>query len=72
MTVTITPRTRKFVAYFWFVDWHCLSLGLHIGLDGPHIEIHLPFGFLRIGWVLAFHEEKQTSVSTATPKPDGV
>ena len=41
---------RKLVCYFFFVDWSCISLGLHIGLKQPNIEIHLPFGFMRIGW----------------------
>ena len=57
MTVTIaTPQTRQFVCYFWFVGWDCLSLGVHFCVLGPHLEIHLPFGFLRIGWVFGFHE----------------
>jgi len=41
---------RKFVAYFFFVGWNCISLGLHISMTHPNIEIHLPFGFIRIGW----------------------
>ena len=44
------PTKRKFVAYFWFVDWGCFSLGFHICITKPNIEIHLPFGFFRIGW----------------------
>jgi hypothetical protein len=35
--------------YFWFVGWDCISFGLHVCVGGPNIEIHLPFGFLRIG-----------------------
>ena len=42
--------TRRFVCYFWFVAWDCISLGFHVCLSGPHIEIHLPFGFVKIGW----------------------
>lgn len=37
-------------AYFWFVGWDCLSLGFHVCLSAPNIEIHIPFGFIRIGW----------------------
>lgn len=48
---------KRFVCYFWFVGWHCISLGGHICLRNPNIEIHLPFGFLRIGWVDAFGRE---------------
>ena len=42
---------KRFVCYFWFVRWDCISLGLHVSLARPNIEIHLPFGFVRIGWV---------------------
>ena len=27
------------------------GLGLHVHLQSPNIEIHLPGGFLRVGWV---------------------
>jgi len=40
----------RFRAYFYFVGWSCLSLGVHVCLSCPNIEIHLPFGFVRIGW----------------------
>lgn len=42
---------RTFVAYFFLVGWDCISLGFHISFANPNIEIHLPFGFIRIGWV---------------------
>jgi hypothetical protein len=46
-----TPKLeRQFVAFFWFVSWDCISLGLHLCYTGPHFEIHLPFGFIKIGW----------------------
>ena len=35
--------------YFWFVGWDCISLGLHVSLRARNVEIHLPFGFIRIG-----------------------
>lgn len=41
---------RVFVAYWFFVGWWSLSLGASIDIRGPNLEIHLPFGFLRIGW----------------------
>ena len=41
---------REWECFFNFVGWDCLSLGLHVGLRGPHVDIHLPFGFVRIGW----------------------
>ena len=42
---------KQFIAFFYFVAWDCVSLGLHVSFKNPNIEIHLPFGFIRIGWV---------------------
>jgi hypothetical protein len=42
---------KGFVAYFYFVGWDCLSLGAHVCTSLPNIELHLPFGFVRIGWM---------------------
>lgn len=53
MAVTVNvmrPKDAGFVCYFHFVGWDCLSLGFHVCLSAPNIEIHVPFGFLRIGW----------------------
>ena len=43
---------RVFCCYFHFVAWDCLSLGFHVSLLLPNIEVHLPFGFIRIGWLM--------------------
>lgn len=43
-------ETDTFDAYFWFVGWDCISLGFHVCLSAPNAEIHLPFGFIRVGW----------------------
>lgn len=40
----------KFVAFFWFVSWSDISFGISLHFSPPHIEIHVPFGFFRIGW----------------------
>lgn len=48
--ITAESSRRRFVAYFFFVGWDCLSFGVHVALLCPNIEIHLPFGFIRIGW----------------------
>jgi hypothetical protein len=42
---------KKFVCYFHFVGWDCLSVGGHVCLSKPNVEIHLPFGFIRVGWI---------------------
>lgn len=44
------PPRRKFVAYFHFVGWDCLEAGFHIALSEPNVELHVPFGFFRLGW----------------------
>lgn len=47
------PGARQFVAYFFFVGWDTpLQLGFSLCLSQPNLEIHIPFGFVRIGWVL--------------------
>lgn len=43
-------RPDGFICYFHFVGWDCISLGFHICFGAPNVEIHLPFGFIRIGW----------------------
>ncbi len=45
---------RKFVCYYYFVGWSNFSLGFHLSTYCPNIELHLPFGFIRIGWVIDF------------------
>ena len=40
---------RKPVFFFHFVRWSCISFGFHIDVASPNIEIHVPFGFVRIG-----------------------
>ena len=45
------PRlAKRFVAMFHFVDWSCIGFGVHVCFAEPNIEIHLPFGFVRVGW----------------------
>ena len=44
-------KGRYFVAYYWFVGWWTpINIGFHLDFHSPNIEIHLPFGFIRIGW----------------------
>lgn len=42
-------ETDSWDCYFWFVGWDYFSLGFHVCLGLPNIEIHLPFGFICIG-----------------------
>lgn len=45
-----TTRTREFECFFNFLGWHQWSLGLHVDPHHPHLDVHLPGGFFRIGW----------------------
>lgn len=47
---------RKKVYCWHFVDWYCISLGLTLDFHSPNIEIHLPFGFFRIGYEKRYRE----------------
>lgn len=42
--------SKMFVAYFYCSGWD-LSLGVSLCLTAPNLEIHVPFGFFRFGWV---------------------
>ena len=43
-------KDKQFIAYYYINGFDNLSLGFHISLSMPNIEIHVPFGFIRIGW----------------------
>jgi hypothetical protein len=53
-------KTRKFVAFFKYLGWWNLSLGIHVDLRAPQLQIHLPTGFVAIGW----HYEDPNDAST--------
>jgi hypothetical protein len=46
----ILPGSRKFACEFHFIAWTEISFGVNFGIGGPNFEIHVPFGFFRIGW----------------------
>jgi hypothetical protein len=41
---------RRFVAYFLWQGFRSINLGVSLCLEKPNLEIHIPFGFFRIGW----------------------
>jgi hypothetical protein len=43
--------TRRFVVHFHFIGWDHLQLGFHLCTSLPNIELHVPSGFLRVGWI---------------------
>jgi len=44
-------KSEGFVCYFYFISFWHWSLGLSFWPVGPNIEVHLPFGFIRFGFV---------------------
>lgn len=44
----------SFAFYFYFQRWSYINLGLHLSLADGNIEVHVPFGFFRIGRVNAW------------------
>lgn len=42
---------KRFGFYFVFTSWASIQAGFHIHVGMPNIEVHIPFGFIRIGWV---------------------
>jgi len=36
--------------YYYFIAWSHFSFVFHVDFSSPNLEIHLPFGFVRIGW----------------------
>lgn len=49
-SISNMPARRQFVAYFHLVGFDCFSIGFHMAVLQPNIEIHVPFGFFRVGW----------------------
>lgn len=43
-------KDLRFRCFYHFNNWYYFSLGLHIDITCPNIEIHLPFGFIKLGW----------------------
>jgi hypothetical protein len=48
-------QVRQRCCYFWFVGWANISVGITVCLKGPYLEIHVPFGFFRVGWNLTIN-----------------
>jgi hypothetical protein len=45
---------KKFVAYF-YCNGCDLSFGVSFCFTEPNLEIHVPFGFFRVGWSTGPH-----------------
>lgn len=51
-------RRRTFECFYNFLGWWHWSLGLHVDLRHPHVDLHVPFGYLRIGWFRCWTNEE--------------
>lgn len=40
---------KRWAAYFHRSGWAHISLGVHVSLEDPNLELHVPFGFFRFG-----------------------
>lgn len=49
---------REFVAYFWLQSFKNINFGISVCLKSPNLEIHIPFGFFRIGWEVIHNLDK--------------
>ena len=62
-----TETIPKFVMLFFFQGWHSIQFGIHFDLKHMNCELHIPFGFIRIGFESVSHilemSEKQHIVS---------
>jgi hypothetical protein len=54
------------ICYFHYLGWWSWSLGIHLDPHTPNIEIHIPFGFLRVGRERTWEKslEDRTSIKT--------
>jgi hypothetical protein len=43
-------QQRVFVCMWTFIGWQDISLGFHVCLGEWYIDLHVPFGWLRVGW----------------------
>ena len=41
---------RRFGVLLYINSWYFIQLGIHVDLQTPNVELHFPFGFLRVGW----------------------
>jgi len=56
--------TRLFGLHVHFIGWSQFSLGVSVDLTMPNVELHLPFGFIKIGWRWIFEPEPRVLFTT--------
>lgn len=41
---------KRFEVAFYFVSWTDISIGVNLDLKAPRTEMHIPFGFVSVGF----------------------
>jgi hypothetical protein len=57
---------KTFKINFHYISFSHISLGFHIDLSSPNIEIHIPSGFIRIG--ITYSESKKIFEFTSSKR----
>ena len=58
-------NTKRKPCFYWhFVSWYCFSLGITIDFESPNFEIHLPFGFFRVGFQITEYPQQLSYLET--------
>lgn len=60
---SIGYQGEQYCCYFHFVGWFAVSFGFHVDWAAPNVEVHLPFGFIRVGHVGKYLHSGQTGRS---------
>lgn len=61
-------RTRQWQCFWFFVDPFTWSLGISVDVRGPNLEVHLPMGFFKIGWVITYQVVSAMGYVTTDPR----
>lgn len=57
MKLTSNYMDRRFVCYLHFLGLDNIQLGIHLNWKLPNVEIHLPFCFIRVGYMAVYYGE---------------
>lgn len=64
MAMTVRVRSPRFICFFHYLGLWSWQLGFHIYPRAPNIELHVPFGFLKVGWEVVYDREKLKQIRT--------
>lgn len=55
---------HRFICFFHYLGLWSWQLGVHLYAPAPNIEIHVPFGFFKIGWEVVLDRERISQIRT--------